>query len=294
MSNVVTTLVIIFIVGAALLLFSGLYSVEEKDRGVIERFGKYRKFVKPGLHFKIPFIDKLKRRDIREDTIEIAPQGVITKDNVEIKVDGIFWCRVDDSEEMVKRSFYAIDNYILALTRLAQTNIREEYGKMNFDEALTSRERVGKALITILEQKANLWGVDVTAVEIQTIDPPHDIKAAMHKEKTAEQDRRAMRKVALGRKEAAEQEKEAEILRAEGKAQGTLLQAEAEAKAVQQIAEAAEKYFTERAMTQRKLDVIENTFKNSTKLILPANSSLIDMIGLESLEKLQLKAENKK
>lgn len=268
-----------------ILLSSGLYTIDQAHRGLIQRFGRYKKFVEPGLHFKIPLIDKVIRRDIREDTVEIRPQPVITKDNVEILVDGVFWCRVNPNETAVKKSFYEIDDYIYALKKLTHTNLREEYGKMDFDEALTSREQVGQSLIKILHEKAKHWGIDVTAVEIQTIDPPSDIKKAMHKEKTAEQERRARRKRALGEKEAAEQEKEAEILRAEGESQGIKLKAEAEAKSIKQVSEAAEAYFKERAEARKKLDVIQKTFKKSSKVILPTDAPLLHLLGMSKEEK---------
>lgn len=261
-------------------LISGLYTVDQSQRGLIQRFGKYHKYVDPGLHLKIPFVDKLIIRDIREDTVEIRPQSVITKDNVEILVDGVFWCRVQPQETSVKKSFYEIDDYIFALKKLTHTNLREEYGKMDFDEALTSREQVGQNLIKILHEKAKHWGIDVTAVEIQTIDPPADIKKAMHKEKTAEQERRARRKRALGEKEAAEQEKEAEILKAEGEAQAIRLKAEAEAGAIKQVSEAAEAYFKERAEARKKLDVIQKTFKNNSKIILPTDAKLFNVLDI--------------
>lgn len=292
-----TLLVFLFFLGIILFiafLKGSIYTVDQKSRAMVERFGQYKGYAGPGLHFKIPIIDKVRRRDIREDTIEIRPQHVITKDNVEISVDGVFWCRVKSTKEEVKKSFYKIDDYIRALQKLSQTNIREEFGKMNFDEALTSRQKVGQNLIKTLHKKAKNWGVDVTAVEIQTIDPPADIKKAMHKEKQAEQERRARRKEAKGEKEAAEQEKQAKILRAEGRKQSDILEAEgdaqakklraeAEAAAIEQVAKAAQEYFTERAKTQRKLEVLQNTLQDKTKLILPTDSNFLNLLDLDSL-----------
>jgi regulator of protease activity HflC (stomatin/prohibitin superfamily) len=284
MDPIIYIVIGIFIVLLIIFLCSGFYTIDQAQRGLIQRFGKYHKFVKPGLHIKIPLVDKLIIRDTREDTVEIRPQSVITKDNVEILVDGVFWCRVQPQESSVKKSFYEIDDYIFALKKLTHTNLREEYGKMDFDEALTSREQVGQNLIKILHEKATHWGIDVTAVEIQTIDPPADIKKAMHKEKTAEQERRARRKQALGEKEAAEQEKEAEILKAEGEAQAIRLKAEAEAGAIKQVSEAAEAYFKERAEARKKLDVIQKTFKNNSKIILPTNAQLFNVLDLDKKE----------
>lgn len=284
MDPIIYIIIGIFIVLLIIFLCSGFYTIDQAQRGLIQRFGKYHKFVKPGLHIKIPLVDKLIIRDTREDTVEIRPQSVITKDNVEILVDGVFWCRVQPQESSVKKSFYEIDDYIFALKKLTHTNLREEYGKMDFDEALTSREQVGQNLIKILHEKATHWGIDVTAVEIQTIDPPADIKKAMHKEKTAEQERRARRKQALGEKEAAEQEKEAEILKAEGEAQAIRLKAEAEAGAIKQVSEAAEAYFKDRAEARKKLDVIQKTFKNNSKIILPTNAQLFNVLDLDKKE----------
>ncbi|MHA1521827.1 MAG: SPFH domain-containing protein [Promethearchaeota archaeon] len=295
MSIVEIVVITVVIVGLLFfILLNSFVSIDQKKRAVVQRFGKYHKYLEPGLNFKLPFIDKVLVRDIREDTIEIEPQEVITKDNVEIRVDGVFWCRVHPSEEAVKKSFYEIDNYIYALKKFAQTNIREEYGKMDFDEALTSREQVGRALITVLQEKVNTWGVDITAVEIQSIDPPSDIKVAMHKEKTAEQERRAVRKKALGKREAAEQDKLSSILKAEGEAQGILLKAEAKAEAIRNISEAAEKYFTDRAEAQKKLDVIQNTFSTSSKLIIPSNSSILSTLGLDKVMNMNEASPNQK
>jgi regulator of protease activity HflC (stomatin/prohibitin superfamily) len=261
-------LIIILMFFGFILLLMGLRVVKQQERGVVETFGKYSRFVTPGLNVIIPFIQRLRKISIWEMTIDIQSQSVITKDNVEVRIDGIFWLKVRADEENVKKAFYEIDDIKSATKQLAYTNIRDIVAKMNFDEALSSRDLVGQKLIVILDQVTDAWGAKVTKVEIKEIDPPEDIKIAMHKEKTAEQERRAMVKIATGQKESAVQEKEAAILKAEGEKQAAIERAEGQAQAIKLVNESAEKYFIGNAQDLKKLEVTQASLEQNSKIIL--------------------------
>jgi len=173
-----------------------VYTLKPYERGIQEFLGKYSRFVLPGLGFQLPIFQMIRVRDIREHTVDIPPQPVITKDNVEIRVDGVMWVRPKADEESIKRTFYNIDNWKRAVIQLAMTNLRQEFGDLTLDESLVAREKIATNLQTVLNRFADDWGLVVSKVEIMLIDPPEDIKRAMHKQKTAEQERRAMRLLA--------------------------------------------------------------------------------------------------
>ena len=243
------------------------YVVKQYERAIRETFGRYSGFINPGLHVQIPIIQVTRVRDVREHTMDIRPQEVITKDNVEIKVDGIMWVRPDISEEYIKRTFYNIDDWKGAVMELAQTNLRQEFGHLTLDESLTAREKISNNLQRSLDELTDNWGLKVTKVEIKLIDPPVDIKAAMHKQKTAEQERRAMKLLATGRFEAAEQDKLASIQLAEGKKEAAIRVAEGKATAIQLVNEAAQKYFAGNAKELKKWETVEESLKNNSKII---------------------------
>ncbi len=248
--------------------FGMFYIVRQYERGIVEAFGKYRRFVEPGLHVQIPLINVTRIRDIREHTMDISPQDVITKDNVEIKVDGLIWARPGLESVDIQKTFYNIDNWKVAVIQLAQTNLRQEFGHLTLDESLVSRERISQNLQQSLDQMTDGWGLKVTKVEIKLIDPPADIKEAMHKQKTAEQERRAMKLLATGRYEAAEQDKLAAIQLADGKKEAAIKVAEGKAEAIRLVNEAAEKYFKGNAKDLKRLEVTENSLRDNSKVIL--------------------------
>ena len=189
-------------------LRSPLFILRPYERGIQETLGKYTRYVQPGFGFQMPFFQIVRVRDIREHTMDIMPQSVITKDNVEISVDGVMWVRPSDSEDSIKRTFYNIDDWKRAVIQLAMTNLRQEFGDLTLDESLVAREKIATNLKAVLGNFAVEWGLTVSKVEIRLIDPPEDIKKAMHKQKTAEQERRSMRLLATGEFEAAEQQKD--------------------------------------------------------------------------------------
>lgn len=247
---------------------SFVYTLRPYERGIRETLGKYAGYVEPGLGFQIPAVQLTRVRDIREHTMDIHPQPVITKDNVEIEVDGVMWVRPTDSEEGIKRTFYNIDDWKIAVVQLAMTNLRQEFGSLSLDESLVARERIADNLERILNGFAMEWGLTVSKVEIRLIDPPEDIKIAMHKQKTAEQERRSMRLLAIGEYEAAEQEKLAIIQKAEGEREAAIQVAQGKAEAIRLVNEAAEQYFVGNAQLLKQIEMTENALMDNSKVVI--------------------------
>jgi regulator of protease activity HflC (stomatin/prohibitin superfamily) len=245
-----------------------MYTLRPYERGIQETLGKYSRFVMPGLGFQIPFFQVVRVRDVREHTMDIPPQPVITKDNVEIRVDGVMWVRPASDEESIKSTFYNIDNWKRAVIQLAMTNLRQEFGDLTLDESLVAREKIANNLQTVLNTFADEWGLKVSKVEIMLIDPPEDIKQAMHKQKTAEQERRAMRLLATGEFEAAEQQKLATIQRAEGDREAAIKVAEGKAEAIRLVNEAAQRYFQGNAQTLKQIEMTETALRDNAKIVI--------------------------
>ena len=249
-------------------LRSPIYTLRPYERGIQETLGRYNRFVMPGLGFQIPLIHIIRVRDVREHTMDIEPQPVITKDNVEITVDGVMWVRPTIDEEGIKRTFYNIDDWKRAVVQLAMTNLRQEFGELSLDESLVAREKIANNLQRILNAFAVEWGLTVSKVEIRLIDPPDDIKKAMHKQKTAEQERRSMKLMATGEFEAAQQQKLAIIQRAEGEREAVIQVAQGKAEAIRLVNEAAEKYFVGNAQALKQLEMVETALRDNTKVVI--------------------------
>ncbi|MFV0260481.1 MAG: SPFH domain-containing protein, partial [Acidimicrobiales bacterium] len=216
----------------------GVKIIRPYQRGVIEQLGRYKGTVDPGMRIIFPGIQSVRKVDMREQVIDVPPQEVITEDNVAVSVDAVVYYEPTDPQRLL----YNVSNFVMAVTKLAQTNLRNVVGEMTLDEAFTSRERVNAALRQILDEATDKWGVRVVRVEIQRIDPPADVMHAMHEQMKAERTRRAVVTEATGAREAAvtraEGEKAAAILTAEGIKQRDILHAEGEAQATRTRAEA--------------------------------------------------------
>ena len=245
-----------------------IYTIKPYERGIRETLGKYTGFIMPGLGFQIPIIHITRVRDIREHTMNIPPQAVITEDNVEIHVDGVMWVRPRSDEEAIKRTFYNIDDWKKAVIQLAMSNLRQEFGALTLDESLVAREKIAHNLQSALNTYAEEWGLIISKVEIMLIDPPEDIKTAMHKQKSAEQERRAMRLIATGEFEAAEQQKLAIIQRAEGEREAAIQVAEGRAEAIKLVNEAGQKYFIGNAQVLKQMEMTEVALKDNAKVVL--------------------------
>lgn len=234
-----TAAIVLAALALVLLAFvvSGIKVVRPYQRGVVERLGKFKETVDPGLRLIVPFVDRMTLVDMREQVVDVPPQEVITSDNVVVSVDAVIYYEPTDPQRLV----YNIGNFILAVTKLAQTNLRNVIGDLQLDEALTSRDKINVALRQILDDATDNWGVRVVRVEIQRVDPPPDVMASMHEVMKAERSRRAIVTEAQGSREAAitraEGAKAAAILEAEGFAEATRKQADAEQYRQQTVAD---------------------------------------------------------
>jgi regulator of protease activity HflC (stomatin/prohibitin superfamily) len=255
--------------------------VSQYEKGLVLRLGRYRATVDSGLTFLVPVVEDMVKVDMRERVINVEPQKVITKDNVSVTVDAVIYYRISDP---VKATF-EVQNFAYAATTLAQTNLRNLIGDKSLDETLTARDTINANLRLVLDEATNTWGVKVTRVEVQKIDPPADITEAMSRQMKAERDKRANILEAEGVKQSqilqAEGVRQSEILRAEGDAQAKILRATAEARAIELVSNAAEQFFKERAEVSKKLDVLNNVLANQTKFIVPAGSNLVNVLGLD-------------
>ena len=220
------------ILALALILIAaaGFKIVRPYQKALIEVLGRYDKTVSSGLRWIMPFIKRMTKVDMREQVIDVPPQEVITKDNVVVTVDAVIYYEATDP---VKLS-YNVGNFVLAITKLAQTNLRNVIGDLDLDSALTSRDIINTKLREILDDATDKWGVRVVRVEIQRIEPPVDVTEAMHRQMKAERDRRANVTEAEGEKRSA-------ILTAEGVKESRVLEAEGQAEAIKRVAD-AEKY----------------------------------------------------
>src|ERR1700747_1521904 len=264
-----------------LLLARSARIVNQYEKGIVMRMGKYHGMAPSGLTFIVPFIDDIVRVDMREQVISVPPQKLITKDNVTVEVDAVVYYKVVDPA----KSQFEVQDFGYACTTLAQTNLRNLIGDRTLDETLVARDMINTNLREVLDEATNNWGVKVTRVEVQKIDPPRDITEAMSRQMKAERDKRAAVLEAEGIKQSqilqAEGKKQSEILKAEGDAQARITRANAEAEAIRLVSTAAETFFKDRAEARRRLEVLSNTLVNNTKYIVPANAGLVNVLGLD-------------
>ncbi|HMF05291.1 MAG TPA: SPFH domain-containing protein, partial [Acidimicrobiia bacterium] len=165
-----------------ILAFTCIKIVRPYQRGVVERLGRYKGTVDPGLRIIVPFVDRVHMVDMREQVVEVPAQEVITSDNVVVTVYAVVYHEATDA----KRLMYNVANFELAVTKLAQTNLRNLIGDLDLDDALTSSAKINTHLRDILDDSTDKWGVRVVRVEIQRIDPPPDVVASMHHQMQAE------------------------------------------------------------------------------------------------------------
>ncbi|MCS7227400.1 MAG: SPFH/Band 7/PHB domain protein [Endomicrobia bacterium] len=261
MPPAVTILIIIF---AFIYLLNAVRIVRQHERGLIETLGRYTRTVEPGLIVIFPPLQRIRIVDMREQVIDVPPQDVITKDNVVVTVDAVIYFQVTDPVKVV----YEVSNFSLAALKLAQTNLRNVIGDLELDQTLTSREKINFQLRQVLDEATDRWGVKITRVEIQKIEPPKDITDAMSKQMKAEREKRAMILEAEGIKQSA-------ILKAEGEKQAAILTAEGKAEAIKKVAD-AEKY---------QIEIVYDAIHKGK----PTN----DLIAIKYLETLQKIADGK-
>lgn len=265
-------LVILLAVVAAALVFvaaTGFRVVRPYEKGLIELLGRYEQTVESGLRWVMPFVKRIIKVDMREQVIDVPPQEVITKDNVVVTVDAVIYFEATDPVKLE----YNVGNFVLAVTKLAQTNLRNVVGDLDLDAALTSREIINAKLRQILDDATDKWGTRVVRVEIQRIEPPADVTEAMHRQMKAERDRRAVVTEAEG-------EKTSRILRAEGVKQQNIIEAEGQAEAIMRVADADR--YQRLTVAEGEAQAIERVFA-----AIHAGDPTPDLLAVRYLEALQ-------
>ncbi len=280
------TLVLILIVIG---LKSSIKFVPQNRAYVIERFGKYQSTKEAGLNFILPFIDRISAdRSLKEKAVDVPEQSAITKDNISLSVDGVLYFRVLDPY----KATYGIDDYVFAVTQLAQTTMRSELGKMELDKTFEERDILNANIVAAINEAAGPWGIQVLRYEIKDIVPPQSVMEAMEAQMKAERVKRAQilesegdRQSAINRAEgakasvvlAAEAEKEEQVLRAEGEAKAIVSIASAQAESLRQVGEAAA---TEEGQKAVQLDLATKAIeaklaiaKESSVVLLPDNGA---------------------
>ncbi len=276
MNNVI----ILIIVGAVgMLFFSGIRIVRPTHRGLIERFGKYNRFANPGFHWIIPGIDLMYQVNITEKMINAEPQEIITNDNLNAKVDAQVYFKITNDEESVKNSQYNVNNIEYQIVNLARTTLRNIIGTMTLKSANSERGKINKELHGTLLDETRSWGIQIIRTELKEIDPPKDVQETMNKIVKAENEKIAAVDYATAAETKADGEKQAEIRRAEGVKQGQILRAEGEAQAIALVNEAAEKYFIGNAQVLRKIQALETSLKDNSKIVVPAGADLVNVLG---------------
>ncbi|MBQ3543117.1 MAG: SPFH/Band 7/PHB domain protein [Oscillospiraceae bacterium] len=287
------------IVIAFVLIISNLAIVQQSQAYVIERLGAFQAVWGVGMHFKVPFIDRIARRvSLKEQVLDYPPQPVITKDNVTMQIDTVVYFQITDP----KLYAYGVEMPMAAMETLTATTLRNIIGDLELDQTLTSRDVVNTKMRAILDEATDPWGIKVNRVELKNILPPADIQSSMEKQMKAERDRRqailqaeGQKKSAIliaeGEKESAilraSAEKEAAILRAEAERQAAILKAEGEAEAIRQVQQALadsmgmlnEKAPNDQVIKLKSIQAMEKVADGkATKIIIP--SEMQGLVGL--------------
>src|SRR6187551_640798 len=271
--------------------------VPQQSAYVVERLGRYSGTLSAGFHVLLPFVDTIRyRHSLKEMAIDIPAQVCITRDNVQVGVDGILYLKVLNPE----RASYGIYDYGFAITQLAQTNLRSEIGKIDLDRTFEERMNINAAVVTELDKASEPWGVKVLRYEIKNITPPQDVLAAMEKQMRAEREKRAVILTSEGARDAAinnaEGEKQQAIKASEGRRQQQINEAVGQANAILAVAQATAEGIRQVAETIRQpggaqavqLRVAEQYItqfgqlaKESNTLVIPANAAdVASMIGV--------------
>jgi len=270
-----------YFIGAAVLFFFliGIRIVRPTHRGLVERLGKYNRFAQPGFHWVFPMIERMLRINVTEQMVDAQPQEIITNDNLNASVDAQVYFKVKNDEESVKNSQYNVNDYQYQIVNLARTTLRNIIGTLTLKSANSERDKINGELLNTLASETLNWGMEIVRTELKEIDPPQDVQETMNKVVKAENEKIAALDYANAAEREADGLKRSEIKKAEGIRQGRILQAEGQAEAIRLVNEAANKYFVGNAQILKKLETVENSLKNNTKIVVPADAELVNVIG---------------
>jgi regulator of protease activity HflC (stomatin/prohibitin superfamily) len=267
------------IVIVLVVFLSGIRVVRPTTRGLVERLGKYHRFANPGFNWIAPVIDRLFKINVTEVMVNAEPQEIITSDKLNASVDAQVYFKVKSDEENVKNSQYAVNNYKYQIVNLARTTLRNIIGTMTLKSANSERGMINSELQKTLRSETGHWGIDIVRTELKEIDPPEDVQATMNKVVKAENEKVAAIDFATATETMADGARRAEIKKAEGVRQAKILEAEGEAQAIKLVNEAADKYFVGNAQLLRRLIAVEAALSANAKIVIPANTELVNVIG---------------
>lgn len=307
-----TVLTIFFFIVLLLITLRNVRIVPQGYAFVIERLGTYSETWQTGLHIKMPFIDKVVRKiSIKERMFDFEPVQVITKDNVTITVDSVIFFQVLDT----KLYTYGADDPLAALNQLTNATLRNLFGAMDFDAALTGRDTINEKALEYLDKATDPWGIKINRVELKKLVPPKDVQDAMERQIKAERERREVTTRAEGQKQAAiltaEGDKDSRVLKAQADKEVMLLQAQAKAEAIKQVAEAeaeairikrraeadglrflSESNLSDKAISIRSYEAAEKMANGTaTKLIIPSNLQGVATLASVFKESLSVASE---
>jgi len=265
----------LIIVLVGVIIFSSVKIVRPVEEGVVELLGKYSRTAVAGLNIIIPLIFKMHKINITEQRVDIEPQSIITKDKLNAEVDGVVYYKVVDPQKAI----YNVNDFQTAVPSLAKTTLRAVIGKMTLTESNENRDKINSDVEVILDKQTDPWGIAVIRVELQRIEPPQDVQAAMNNVVKAENEKIAAKDIATALETKADGDRRAEIKRAEGRAEAIKLKAGAEAEAIQVVNEAADKYFIGNAQLLKRLETVAESLKDNAKVVVPANTDLVNVIG---------------
>ncbi len=266
--------VIVFI-----LFMSGIRVVRPTHRGLVERLGKYYRYANPGFHWVIPIIERMYQVNITELMVDAEPQEIITNDNLNAMVDAQIYYRVKADETNVKNSQYNVNNVHWQIVNLARTTLRNIIGTLTLKSANSERGKINDELHKVLIAETQSWGIDIVRAELKQIDPPKDVQDTMNKIVKAENEKIAAVDFATAAETTADGVKRAEIKTAEGIRQARILAAEGEAEAIRLVNEAANRYFVGNAQLLKQLETVMTSLKDNAKIVVPANTELVNVIG---------------
>jgi regulator of protease activity HflC (stomatin/prohibitin superfamily) len=272
-------LIPLIVVAAIVIFFAGIRIIRPTHRGLVERLGKYHTFASPGFHWIIPVIDRMYQVNVTEQMVDAEPQEIITNDNLNARVDAQVYFKVKADEESVKHCQYDVNNYQWQIVNLARTTLRNIIGTLTLKSANSERGKINAELHNTLCEETKSWGLEIVRTELKEIDPPKDVQETMNKVVKAENEKIAAVDFATATETVADGARRAEIKKADGVRQAKILAAQGEAEAIKLVNEAAEKYFVGNAQLLRKLQALETALQSNTKIVVPAGSDLVNVVG---------------
>lgn len=290
--------ILMFVIAAIIIiLIGGIRTVRPTERALIERLGKYKKFASPGFNWVIPMIDKLRKVNITEQSVDAEEQEIITNDNLNATVDAQIYFKIKSDEGSIKACQYNVHNVKYQITNLARTSLRNIIGTLSLKEANSQRDMINDQLTTILNDETKQWGIDVVRAELKEISPPKDVQGTMNQIVIAENEKIAAKDFATASETRADGEKRSRIKQAEGEKSSAILRSEGLNKSLELEAEGNKKAsvlhsegvkksleleaegkkkafelinasFKDAAKEHKRLEVLENSLKNNSKIII--------------------------